>query len=159
MDLKHAAPGSSPLDCARVCGQPADTDPRLYAAPVAAPAGPVPPLQPPGHHPAVVCRHAGRVSDPGFNQVIGSGSVRSVDPDSVRSVDPDPFSESGSGSRRAKMTHKRRRKKFRNFMFWSAGCSLLRAEGFFCHLNVFYGGLGIGKLYFLMKDIYIFFQL
>ncbi len=37
----------------------------------------------------------------GFNQVTGSGS----------------------GSRRAKMTHKSR-KKFRNFMFWSAGCSL-----------------------------------
>jgi hypothetical protein len=31
----------------------------------------------------------------------------------------------------------------------SAGCSLLRAEGFFCNLDVLYGGLGIGKLYFL----------
>ncbi len=35
----------------------------------------------------------------------------------------------GSGSRRAKMTHKNRKK--RNFMLWSAGCFLLRrAEGF-----------------------------
>ncbi len=33
-----------------------------------------------------------------------------------------------------------------NFMFWRAGCSLLRAEGFFCNLEVLYGGLGIGKL-------------
>jgi hypothetical protein len=30
-------------------------------------------------------------------------------------------------------------------MFWSAGCSLLRAEGFFCSLGVLYGGLGISK--------------
>jgi hypothetical protein len=42
--------------------------------------------------------------------------TRVSDPDSIRSVDPDPYSESGSVSRRAKMTHKRR-KKFRNFMF------------------------------------------
>jgi hypothetical protein len=34
-------------------------------------------------------------------------------------------------------------------MFLSAGCFLLRAEGFFCNLDVLYGGLGIGKLYFL----------
>jgi hypothetical protein len=49
---------------------------------------------------------------------------------------------SGSGSR-TKMTHISR-KNLRNFMFWSAGCSLLRAEGFFCNLDVLYGGLGIG---------------
>jgi hypothetical protein len=42
----------------------------------------------------------------------------------------------------AKMTHKGR-KKLRNFMFLCAGCSLLRAEGFFCGLDVIYGGLGI----------------
>jgi hypothetical protein len=36
----------------------------------------------------------------------GSGSV--LDPSSIGSVDPDPYSESGSGSRRAKMTHKSR---------------------------------------------------
>jgi hypothetical protein len=61
------------------------------------------------------------------------------DPDSIRSVDP--------GSKKTKMTHKSR-KKLRNFMFWSAGCSLLRAEGFFCNgsLEILYGGLGIGKL-------------
>jgi hypothetical protein len=39
----------------------------------------------------------------------GSGSV--LDPDSNRPVDldPDPYSESGSGSRRSKMTHKSRK--------------------------------------------------
>ncbi len=45
---------------------------------------------------------------------------------------------SGSGSRRAKLTHKSR-KIFRNFMFWNARCSLLRAEGFFCSLDVLFG--------------------
>jgi hypothetical protein len=40
---------------------------------------------------------------PCFFQGCGSG----LDPDSIGSVDPD--SESGSGSRRAKMTHKRRK--------------------------------------------------
>jgi hypothetical protein len=59
-------------------------------------------------------------------------------------VNPDPYLESGSGSRRAKMIHKSR-KKLRNFMFLSAGFSLLRAEGFFFNLDVLYGGLGIGK--------------
>ncbi len=47
---------------------------------------------------------AGRVADPD----PGSGSV--LDPYSIGSVDPDPYSESGSGSgsRRAKITHKSR---------------------------------------------------
>jgi hypothetical protein len=45
-------------------------------------------------------------------QGFGSGSGSVVDPDSIRSVVP----ESGSRSRRAKMTHKSR-KKLRNFMF------------------------------------------
>jgi hypothetical protein len=31
----------------------------------------------------------------------------------------------------------------------------LRAEGFFCSLGVLYGGLGIGKLQFLIKKIKI----
>ncbi len=31
-------------------------------------------------------------------------------------------------------------------MLLSDGCSLLRAEGFFCNLDVLYGGLGIGKI-------------
>ena len=59
------------------------------------------------------------------------------DPDSIRSMDPypDPDSESGSGSRRADITYKSR-KKLRNCMFRSAGCCLLRAEGFFCSLDV-----------------------
>ncbi len=38
-----------------------------------------------------------------------------------------------------------------NFIFWSAGCSLLRAEGFSCSLDVLYGGLGISKLQFFIK--------
>ncbi len=36
--------------------------------------------------------------------------------------------------------------KIRNFMSWSAGCALLRTEGFFFSLDVLSGGLGIGKL-------------
>jgi hypothetical protein len=42
----------------------------------------------------------------------------------------------------------------------SAGCSLLRAEGFICNLDVLYVGLGIGNLYFLIKKKFNFvFQL
>jgi hypothetical protein len=67
-----------------------------------------------------------------------------LDPDSIGSVDPDPDSESGSGTRRAKMTHKSRN-------FFKSSCfevldGILRAVGFFCNLDVLYGGLGIGKL-------------
>ncbi len=51
----------------------------------------------------------------------------------------------GSGSRRAKITHKNR-KKWRYFIFWNVGCSILRAEGFSCSTDVLYGGLGISKL-------------
>jgi hypothetical protein len=40
------------------------------------------------------------------------------------------------------MTHKIT-KKLRIFMFRSAGCSILRAEGFCFSLDVLYGGLGI----------------
>jgi hypothetical protein len=32
----------------------------------------------------------------------------------------------------------------------------LRADGFFCNLDVLYGGLGIGKLYFLIQKNLIF---
>jgi hypothetical protein len=46
------------------------------------------------------------------NQGCGSGSQ--LDPDSIGSMDPG--AESGSGSRRAKMTHKSR-KKLKNVMF------------------------------------------
>jgi hypothetical protein len=45
----------------------------------------------------------------------GSG----LDPDSIRSVDPDPDSESGSISRRAKMTYI---KKFRSLKCWMLSC-------------------------------------
>ncbi len=76
-----------------------------------------------------------------------------LDPDSIGSVDPD--SEYGSGSRRAKMAHKSRNF-FYKFMFWSVGWPLLRAEGLFCNLDVLYGGLGIGKLQFLIKKFKFF---
>ncbi len=70
------------------------------------------------------------------------------DPDLIwiRSVDPD---------RRAKMIHKNW-KKLRNFVFWSAECSLLRADGLFCSLHVLYGGLGIGQLQVLIKNMNFF---
>jgi hypothetical protein len=71
--------------------------------------------------------------------------------------DPDPHSNCGSGSRRAKMTHKNR-KKVQNFHVlkcWNAGGSLLRAEGLSCSLGVLYGGLGISKWQFLIKKIKI----
>jgi hypothetical protein len=71
--------------------------------------------------------------------------------------DPNPHWFWSAGSGRAKMTHKNR-KKLRNLMFWSAGCSLLRAEGFFYSLEVFYGGLGISKLQFLIRKILIIFS-
>ncbi len=45
---------------------------------------------------------------------------------------------------------------FLKFMFWSVGWPLLRAEDFFCNLDVLYGGLGIGKLQFLKKKNLIF---
>jgi hypothetical protein len=69
-------------------------------------------------------------------------------------LDPDPHSNGESGSRRAKMTHKNR-KKVRIFMFLKTGCFLLRAEGFSCSLGVLYGGLGISKLQFLINKIEI----
>ncbi len=69
------------------------------------------------------------------------------DPDSIRSVDQDPDLESESGSRREKITHKNR-KKLGNFMLLSAGCSLFRAEGYFCSLDVLYRGLELTKTQF-----------
>jgi hypothetical protein len=42
-------------------------------------------------------------------------------------------------------------------MFSSVGWSLLRAEGFFSNLDVLFGGLGIGKLQFLIKKKFNFF--
>jgi hypothetical protein len=38
-------------------------------------------------------------------------------------------------------------------MLLSAGCSLLMAEGFFCRLEVLYGGQEISKLQFLIKKM------
>jgi hypothetical protein len=58
-------------------------------------------------------------------------------------VDPDPLG-CRFGSRWWKLTHKTR-KKWRYVLFWSAGCSLLRAGGFSCSLEVFQGGQGVTK--------------
>jgi hypothetical protein len=72
----------------------------------------------------------------GFHQV--SGSVpRSWFGIRTRIRNPDP-----GGQKWPTKTEKN----LRNFIFWSAGCSLLRAEGFFCSLDILLGGLGIGKL-------------
>jgi hypothetical protein len=45
----------------------------------------------------------------GFGSGFGSRSGSGLDPYSIGPVDPDPYSESGSGSRREKMTHKSRK--------------------------------------------------
>jgi hypothetical protein len=85
-----------------------------------------------------------------IDQGFGSGSVSGSGSALIWVVG----SGSGSGSRRGKRTHKNR-KKYRIFMFWSAGCPLLRAEGFSCSLSALYGGLGINKWQFLIKKIKI----
>ncbi len=90
-----------------------------------------------------------KITDPQIsirNQGFGSG----LDPYSIGPVDPDPYSESGSGSRRAKMTHKSRKKLVKVYVL-SVGWPLLWAAGFFCNLDILYGGLGISKLQFLIK--------
>jgi hypothetical protein len=43
------------------------------------------------------------------------------------------------------------RKQLLNFIFQSAGCSFLRAEGFFCSLDALCGDIGKSKLQFLIK--------
>ncbi len=43
-------------------------------------------------------------------------------------------------------------------MFWSVGWPLLWAAGFFCNLGILYGGLGIGKLQFLIKQKFFSFS-
>jgi hypothetical protein len=48
------------------------------------------------------------------------------------------------------LTHKSREKILRVHVL-SVGWPLLRAEGFFCNLDVLYVGLGIGKLQFLIS--------
>jgi hypothetical protein len=55
------------------------------------------------------------------------------------------------------MTHENR-KKLRNFMFGSAGCSFLRAEGFSIAFDVLRGGNG-GKIAILIEIIILCFQL
>ncbi len=58
--------------------------------------------------------------------------------------DPDPAKSSGSDRIRIRIHN----------------TALLRAEGFFCNLDVLYGGLGIGKLCFWsIKKLIFFFQL
>jgi hypothetical protein len=86
--------------------------------------------------------------------VLQWGRVADPDPDwirtqsgqwiRIRSPDPDP----GGQKWPTKV------KNFLKFMLWSVRWSLLRAEGFFCNLNVLYGGLGIGKLQILIKKIF-----
>jgi hypothetical protein len=62
-----------------------------------------------------------------------------LDPDSIGSLDPDPVGQ--------KMTQES----------LSAGCSLLRAEGFSCSLDVLSGGHGIRDLQILIqKKINVF---
>ncbi len=92
--------------------------------------------------------------------VVSSVVNPDLDTDSLGSLDPYPDLDSqselrsGSRSRRAKMTHICRKIKLH---FWGAGCSLLRAEGFSCSLDVLYGGLGISKCNFWPKKIEKFF--
>ncbi len=64
-----------------------------------------------------------KITDPQIsirNQGFGYG----LDPCSIGPVDPDPYSESGSGSRRAKMTHKSRKKLVKVYVL-SVGWPLL----------------------------------
>ncbi len=77
--------------------------------------------------------------------LVSKGSSVDIWNNVVVNPDPDPHVSAliwvaVSGSRRAKMTHKYR-KKLWIFMFWRAGCSLLRAECFSCSLCGLYGGL------------------
>jgi hypothetical protein len=46
----------------------------------------------------------------------------------------------------------------RNFIFWSAGCSLLRAEGFFCNLDVLYWVV-FDQIFFCFFSAVIFFSI
>ncbi len=57
------------------------------------------------------------------------------------------------------MTHKNRKKSYRNFIFLGTRCSLLRAEGFSYSLEVLYGGLEEKIAIFDHKKIFKNFQL
>jgi hypothetical protein len=48
-----------------------------------------------------------------------------------------------------------KKKKIKKFPVSGVGCSLLKAEGFFCNLDVLYGGLGIG-VFFDAKKCFFF---
>jgi hypothetical protein len=67
---------------------------------------------------------------------------------------PDSQSGSGSGSTRAKMTHKNRKKVIMHYFNLStgSGCSLLRAEGFFVAWTSFMES-SRSKLQFLINKI------
>ncbi len=81
------------------------------------------------------------------------------DPDWIRiqwaGLDPDSigFSKSVSGSKRAKMTHKHRKKVNKFFFFLNSGYSLFRAEDFLCCLDILYGSLQISIAIFDQKKI------
>ncbi len=64
-------------------------------------------------------------------------------------MDPHWFCSDGSGSMRA-IIIQRIRAMWRNFLFWSPGRSLLRAEDFACSLDVLLRAQGITKLQFLV---------
>jgi hypothetical protein len=77
--------------------------------------------------------------------VISSCRLKQCCGSGTGSLDPGLDSQSWFGSRRAKMTHKVGKRYLNKFLFWSAGYSLLWAEGFLRSVDVLYGGLGISN--------------
>ncbi len=56
------------------------------------------------------------------------------------------------------MTHKSR-EKIKKFNVLECWMFFLRAEGFFCNLDILFGGLGIGNWeYFIQKNLMFFFS-
>jgi hypothetical protein len=84
-----------------------------------------------------------------IDKILLLSSVSDTDPDSVRSVDldPDPVGQKGP-------TKIGKNLEFSCFEVMDV--LFLRAEGFFCSLEVLYGGLGIGELQFLIKIFFFF---
>ncbi len=86
---------------------------------------------------------------PVFLQIPKKNRKHFVDPDldSMRPLDAYPLSWSGFAIpiriQEGKMAQKKR-KQLRNFIFWSAGCSFLRAEGF--SYTVTWTSSSIGKV-------------
>ncbi len=106
------------------------------------------PTSSPSSSPLTLSRYIAGLENDTFSRVadpdrIGSGFNR------VRDSDPDP----GGQKWPTKIE-----KKIEKFMFWSVGWPLLRAEGFFCNLNVLYGGLGIVNCSFWWKKNFNFFS-